>query len=144
MTELAPQRDLADGDLHGVLVEFYATIAGDPLLAPYFAEVDMAEHMPRIVAFWSTMIFRTAQYSGNAFRPHAQMPGLTADHFSRWMAVLEATVDARFAGPRAEDMKQFGHRVAYSMQIRLGIQPFAGFTVDGVPPLRSATHPNVR
>lgn len=128
--QIVPQRDLADGDLNGVLVQFYATIAEDPLLAAYFTEVDMAEHMPRIVAFWSTMLFHTARYSGNAFRPHALMPGLTAGHFARWLAVLEATIDARFAGPTAEDMKRFGHRVAFSMQLRLGISPFATFPVD--------------
>jgi len=37
----------------------------------------MSTHMPRIVAFWSTMLFHTGRYSGNAFRPHLQMPGLS-------------------------------------------------------------------
>ena len=85
------------------------------------------EHMPRIVAFWSTILFHTGRYSGNAFRPHMEMPGLTAAHFARWVATLEATVDARFAGPMAEQMKELGHRIAYSMQLRLGIEPFAPF-----------------
>lgn len=125
-----PRRDLVDSDLHDMLVTFYATIGGDPLLAPYFVEVDMAEHMPRIVAFWSTMLFHTAQYSGNAFRPHALMPGLTAGHFSRWVGILEATIDARFTGKNAEVMKQLGHRIAFSMQLRLGIPPFAVGPVD--------------
>lgn len=40
--------------------------------------VDMAAHMPRIVDFWSTVIFHTGRYSGNAFRPHLAMPRLTA------------------------------------------------------------------
>ena len=120
-------RDLRDEDLHELLVAFYETVAGDALLAPYFAVVDMREHMPRIVNFWSTLLFHTGRYSGNAFAPHLQMPGLTADHFARWVATLEATVDARFAGPVATMMKELGHRIAYSMQLRLGIAPFAPF-----------------
>jgi glycosyltransferase involved in cell wall biosynthesis len=65
-------------------------------------DLDMSTHMPRIVAFWSTMLFHTGRYSGNAFRPHLNMPGLTADHFARWVAVLERTVDERFEGEVAE------------------------------------------
>lgn len=113
--------DIRDEDLHALLVSFYATVADDELLAPYFAVVDMSAHMPRIVDFWSTLLFHTGRYTGNAFRPHLQMPGLTAEHFAHWLAVLEATVDARFAGEHAEAMKSMGHRIALSMQMRLGV-----------------------
>ena len=117
--------DLREQDLHGLLVTFYATVERDPLLAPYFAVVDMPAHIPRIADFWSTILFHTGRYSDNAFRPHLEMPGLTAEHFARWVATLETTVDARFAGPLATQMKELGHRIAYSMQLRLGIAPFA-------------------
>lgn len=120
-------RDLQDADLDELLVAFYATIADDALLAPYFAVVDMTAHMPRIVAFWSTMLFRTGRYSGSAFRPHLEMPGLTAEHFARWVATLEAVLEARFAGPNARSMMELAHRIAYSMQLRLGIVPFAAY-----------------
>jgi hemoglobin len=120
-------RDLQDADLDEVLVAFYATLADDALLAPYFAAVDMTAHMPRIVGFWSTMLFHTGRYSGSAFRPHLEMPGLTAEHFSRWVATLEAVLDARFAGPNARLMIELAHRIAYSMQLRLGISPFAAY-----------------
>lgn len=119
--------DIADEDIAPLLVEFYDTIARDEMLAPYFAQIDMAEHIPRIADFWSTLIFHTGRYSGNAFRPHLEMPGLTAAHFARWVATLEGTVDARFAGPHAEAMKALGHRIAYSMQLRLGIHPFESY-----------------
>ncbi|MGI8548495.1 MAG: hypothetical protein ACR2M1_14410 [Gemmatimonadaceae bacterium] len=59
--------------------------------------------------------------------PHLEMPGLTAEHFARWVATLEAIVDARFAGPTAHQMKELAHRIAYSMQLRLGISPFAPY-----------------
>jgi hemoglobin len=124
--------DLRDEDLHGLLVSFYATVERDPLLAPYFAVVDMPAHIPRIADFWSTMLFHTARYTGNAFRPHLEMPGLTADHFAHWLATLERTIDASYSGTAAERMKALGHRVAYSMQVRLGISPFAPFQ-PGMP-----------
>jgi hemoglobin len=119
--------ELRDEDLHDLLIAFYEVVERDPLLAPYFAAVDMAAHMPRIVDFWSTMLFHTGRYAGNAFRPHLEMPGLTGPHFARWVATLEATVNARHAGALAERMKELAHRVAYGMQLRLGIEPFAPF-----------------
>ena len=115
--------DLREEDLEPLLVTFYATVERDPLLAPYFAPVDMVEHIPRIADFWSTIMFHSGRYSGNAFRPHLEMPGLTAEHFAHWLATLEGTIDAAHAGPNAELMKALGHRVAYSMQLRLGIPP---------------------
>ena len=86
--------DLRDEDLHELLVTFYATVERDALLAPYFAPVDMQEHIPRIADFWSTMLFHSGRYSGNAFRPHLEMPGLTAEHFAHWLGTLEQVVDA--------------------------------------------------
>ena len=122
---MSDSHDLRDDDLLGLLTDFYARVERDELLAPYFAAVDMVEHMPRIADFWSTMIFHTGRYSGNAFRPHLTMPGLTAAHFARWLETLEATVDAHAAGPAAEHMKALGHRIAFNMQMRLGIAAVA-------------------
>src|SRR5688572_15191847 len=122
--------DLRDEDLHNLLTAFYIAVETDPLLAPYFTQLDMRAHMPRIVAFWSTLLFHTGTYSGNAFAPHAEMPDLTAERFAHWVATLERTVDDRFAGPYADRMKDLAHRVAYSMQVRLGITPFAPYTSD--------------
>ncbi len=115
--------DLEDNDLSHLLMSFYTALADDPLLAPYFASLDMRTHMPRIVAFWSTILFHTGRYSGNAFRPHLSMPGLTAKHFARWVATLEHTLDARFAGENVERMKDLAQRIAHSMQLRLGVMP---------------------
>jgi hemoglobin len=122
--------DLRDDDLAALLTEFYDAVGRDPLLAPYFTPLDMAAHLPRIADFWSTLLFHSRRYQGNAFRPHLHMPGLTGDHFARWLATLERTVDARHAGPVAEQMKAVGHRIAYSMQLRLGITPFEPYRAD--------------
>jgi hemoglobin len=120
---LDSSRDLCEDDLLPLLTDFYARVERDPLLAPYFANVDMTAHMPVIADFWSTMLFHTGRYRGNAFRPHLFMPGLTAEHFVHWLRTLEETIDARASGPDADRMKALGHRIAFSMQMRLGIDP---------------------
>jgi hemoglobin len=124
-------RDLRAEDLYDTLVAFYDLVETEPLLAPYFAGIDMRAHMPRIESFWATLLFHTSSYSGSAFQPHLAMPGLTGRLFERWVATLEATVDARFAGPTANQMKALAHRIAYSMQLRLGIAPFAPLRAIG-------------
>ena len=118
-----PRADLDAAALPALLTAFYGDVARDPLLAPYFATVDMAAHLPRIADFWATVLFHEGRYQGNVFRPHVAMPGLAPEHFARWLAALERAVDARHAGEGAERMKALGHRVAYSMQLRLGLPP---------------------
>jgi hemoglobin len=122
-----PLPDIRDEDLYELLTSFYDKIEKDPLLRDYFVDLDMSTHMPRIVAFWSTLLFHTGRYSGNAFLPHQRMPDLTAERFEHWVSTLESLVDERFAGPSANLMKTLAHRIAYSMQVRLGIEPFAAF-----------------
>jgi hemoglobin len=127
--------DLRDENLHEVLTAFYAQVETDPLLRQYFVGLDMTTHMPRIVAFWSTLLFHTARYSGNAFLPHLRMPGLRAEHFARWVGTLESVVNARFVGSNATFMKSLAHRIAYSMQMRLSVEPFAAFQSVGDRPV---------
>lgn len=122
--------DLRDEDLQSLLTTFYDRIERDSLLAPYFRGIDMREHIPRIADFWSTILFQTRRYSDNAFRPHLQMPGLTPEHFAHWVATLEVVVDASWAGPAAERMKDLAHRIAYSMQVRLRLEPFEPYRSD--------------
>jgi hemoglobin len=124
---MSPRADLHDENLHALMVAFYSAVAEDALLAPYFVSLDMPAHLPRIVDFWSTMLFQTGRYSGNAFRPHLDMPGLAGEHFMRWLATLETTLDASYAGPNVERMKALAQRIAYSMQLRLGIAPASGY-----------------
>ena len=128
---MSATRDLQADDLHETLLAFYALVEEEPLLAPYFEGIDMIAHMPRIVSFWATMLFHTGTYSGSAFLPHLTMPGLTGRHFERWVATLEGVLDARFIGPQTELMKTLAHRIAYSMQVRLGIAPFGELRVVG-------------
>ena len=126
------RRDLRDEDLEPFLVQFYAIATFDALIGSYFAGIDMSRHIPRIAGFWSTMLFHTGRYSGSAFQPHAKLPGLTADHFKRWVDIFESTIDTRFEGPNTQLSKALARRVAYGMQVRLGIAPsFHFFTHAG-------------
>lgn len=115
-------RDLTtEDDVASVVAAFYRDIETDPTLGPFFGGTDWAQHRPRMVAFWSSVVFQTGGYHGRPFDPHARMPGLDRPHFEAWLARWHATVDARFAGEAAERMKARAEQIAGVFQVKLGL-----------------------
>jgi hemoglobin len=98
-------------DIELLVNTFYERVRGDELLGFIFddvAHVDWTAHLPKMYAFWETMIFRSASYVGNPLAAHARLVLLTAmgrPQFDRWLALFTATVDALFAGEKAEHIK---------------------------------------
>lgn len=140
-------RDIEDGDLYALLEEFYRRLGKDELLAGYFEDLDMEAHMPRIEAFWSTALFGTARYRGNAFAPHLALEGLQPEHFRRWIETLDTIARERFDGPRVRRLTDIAHRIAYSMQLRLGLHPFGPYpsaTPDPDSPAMADDRPSDR
>lgn len=119
-------RDIqTEADITLLVATFYKAVGNDALLAPAFTEVvpvDWDTHLPRMVQFWATILFRTPGYRGDPHLKHAllhrQMP-LTRDHFTHWVALFSTTVDQLFAGERAEFAKksaaQMGRGLAHNI-----------------------------
>lgn len=108
-------------DVHQIVSAFYQDIADDPLLGSYFDDVNLSAHVPRLVEFWTSVVFQSGTYRGRPFAPHARMDGLTARHFRQWLKRFESTIDADFAGPRAKQMKQRARQIATIFQSKLGV-----------------------
>ena len=108
-------------DIQTVVHSFYSDIQADPVLGSYFADLDLPGHLPRMVSFWSSVVFQTGQYRGQPFAPHARMPGLTRDHVAHWVARFHTTVDAHFSGPHADLMKARADQIAGVFQVKLGL-----------------------
>lgn len=87
---------------------FYSGIKEDELLAPVFAlrirEGQWPVHLARMYSFWETVLFKEGSYRGNPFARHASLP-VEAVHFERWVSLFKGTIDERFAGKRAEEVK---------------------------------------
>lgn len=98
-------------DIELLVNTFYDRVRDDDLLGFIFddvAQTDWATHLPKMYAFWETMIFRSASYVGNPLAAHARLVPLTAmgrPQFDRWLALFTATVDGLFAGDKAEHIK---------------------------------------
>jgi hemoglobin len=130
----ADVRDIdSRADCERLVRAFYGRALVDPMIGWIFVDVaklDLETHVPRIAAFWETILLGAQSYSGSAFAPHAALHeqiGLRSGQFQRWLALWRETVDELFAGEVAELAKAHAVRVAAAFQRRL---PPAG---SGVP-----------
>lgn len=113
--EARPTRhDLATRtDVHDLVTIFYREIVFDELLEPIFgevAEVDWAEHIPKLIDYWCWILFGTDGYPGHVTgvhrHLHAQRP-IGPVHCDRWFALWVDSIDAGWSGPYADKAK--GH-----------------------------------
>lgn len=112
-------------DIDVVVRDFYGRAFADPLLGPIFTDIahmDLEAHMPVMLDFWETVLFRAGLYKRNALAVHVDLhakAALTAEHFGRWIDLWHATVDDHFSGEVADRAKVQAARIAWSMSRRL-------------------------
>jgi hemoglobin len=105
--------------------EFYTRVRADDCLGPIFndvAKVNWAEHLPKMYAFWDSVLFGVPGFKGNPLAVHLVLAGrtpLTSHEFDRWVSVFHATVDELFVGPMATEAKQRAVRIATMMQYHI-------------------------
>ncbi len=133
LVAVAERHDIEDrGDVEELVRAFYGRALTDPLIGWIFTDVahlDLEAHVPRITAFWETILLGAHSYGGGAFAPHAALhaqAGLREGHFERWLVLWTATVDERFIGERAELAKAHAQRVARAFLGRLAALPAPG------------------
>lgn len=72
---------------------FYRRVLSDPLLAPYFDDVDMDRQIAKQAAFLTMVLGGPNCYTGADLRSaHAQLPGLTDEHVDHVIEHLAATL----------------------------------------------------
>jgi hemoglobin len=100
-------------DVDQLVRTFYGKVLKDELLAPYFAGIDLAHHLPRMVAFWALILLDQEGYKGNVYDKHAHLK-VDNRHFDRWVELFSSTVDECFAGEKAELAKQRAKLLQYT------------------------------
>lgn len=115
-------------DVHDLIVAFYREIVFDEVLAPVFvevAEVDWAVHIPKLVDYWCRVLLNQPGYDGFILGPHREVHDrepFRPEHFERWLALWEESIDGRWAGPTAERAKSHARRMADVLARKLGEQ----------------------
>ncbi|MEO7677493.1 MAG: group III truncated hemoglobin [Verrucomicrobiota bacterium] len=126
-----------EDDIRKLVDSFYEKVKRDELLSPIFndvAKVDWNEHLPLLYTFWSALLFQTKNFKGQPFPKHAVLP-VERTHFTRWISLFVKTVDENFAGPKAEEAKNFGRSIADTFQLRMGLVDFPGLKLEPGFPL---------
>ena len=111
-------------DIELLINSFYDKVRADGVIGYIFNEVvsvDWPQHMPTMYNFWEGVILYTGNYSGNPMAVHKHLNALeplTPEHFKRWLQLFVTTVDAFFAGEKAELAKQRALSIAMSIQLK--------------------------
>lgn len=119
---MAVKPDLDSPERIRIFVEaFYAKLLRDEQLAPIFldvANIDLEKHLPLICSYWEKLLLGDSSYRRHTMNIHRAVHSkrpFTAADFERWLEFFQATVDARFAGPRADRAKQTAAYIASNM-----------------------------
>lgn len=139
-----PAAELPDltgrADIERLVNAFYGKVQRDDLLGFIFTEIaktDWATHLPKMYAFWETMIFRTGDYIGSPLAAHGRLTAFTSmgrEQFERWLALFTATVDELFAGEKAEHIKRAAEDMANVIHARINNVPDARFDPANLTP----------
>lgn len=120
MNERTDIRDRRDIEL--LIDSFYAKVREDEAIGPFFANVDWPEHLPKIYAFWESIVFGTAAYRGDPMTTHRHIHEKTPlehRHFERWLELFKETTDELFTGPNAETVRSRADSIAQLMEFKV-------------------------
>lgn len=104
-------------DVELLIDVFYQKLLKDELVSHFFVHLDLKEHLPKVVQFWSFILLDEAGYSANMMERHARLD-LNEASFDRWLKLFHETVDDFFTGEKAELAKQRSSLIAWTMKTK--------------------------
>jgi hemoglobin len=114
-----PKQTLDSPEAVRLLVNsFYDKVRVDPLIGPVFmdvAQVDWSSHLPKMYAFWESIILGNNAYDGHPFRPHVlinQSHPIKKAYFERWLQLFSATLSEQFTDETAGQVRQRATQIA--------------------------------
>ena len=117
-----------DAMIEALVRRFYERVRIDPLLGPVFDAriVAWEPHLQRMCAFWSSVMLRSGEYSGQPMPLHAPLP-VEAAHFDRWLALFSASALVT-CGPAANLFVERARMIAQSLE--LGVATWRGLMLS--------------
>ena len=101
---------------------FYERLLADDLLAAIFidvAEIELMVHLPHIKDYWCKLLLGEKRYQRHTMNIHRQLHAkrpLQSMDFQRWLNFFTTTVDANFAGQKAQRAKEVAASIAANME----------------------------
>ena len=99
-------------DIKFLVDQFYRKVIDDEVIGYFFTRViklDWNHHLPTMYQFWETILLAQAAYKGNPVIKHIELhkkEPIKPQHFDRWLALWESTIDENFNGTIAEEAKK--------------------------------------
>ncbi|MCE9520189.1 MAG: group III truncated hemoglobin [Verrucomicrobia bacterium] len=127
-------------EIEQLINAFYSRVRADDVLGFIFDDVagtDWGTHLPKMYAFWETVLFRSGGYTGSPLAAHAKLVQLTQmgrPQFDRWLMLFCGTVDDLFNGPHAEHIKNCASDMANVIQSRINHVPDPRFDPANLTP----------
>lgn len=127
-------------EIETLVNRFYERVQADDMLGFIFdqvAQTNWQTHLPKMHAFWETVLFRSGGYVGNPLAAHAKLVPLTAmgrEQFDRWLTLFRSTVDELFAGEKAGHIKRCAEDMANVIHARINQVPDARFDPANLSP----------
>lgn len=111
-------------DLHLLVDGFYKKLLSDANISYIFTDVvkiNLEEHLPILVTFWSQSLFNTGGYYNNLTQMHLDISKkeyLTPELFKIWLHHFNSTVNELFTGPNAEKIMTQALNIATVLEIK--------------------------
>ena len=127
MDDVVPIRPDITGraEIKSLVDRFYEKVREDDLLGVIFndvAKVNWEVHLPRLYAFWQTVLLNEGEFRGNALGVHFKLAAQTTmdwPRFERWLKLFRETVDELFLGEKATRIKIIANNMAQLIHSRI-------------------------
>lgn len=129
---------------------FYGKVRADETLGFIFDEVaaiDWDAHLPKMYAFWQTVLFRDGGFRGDPIGKHARLVPLTTmgrEQFDRWLKLFRETVDELFEGENAGHIKRCAEDMANVIHSKINAIPNERFDPAKLTPEQRARYATYR
>ncbi|MEL7120878.1 MAG: group III truncated hemoglobin [Bacteroidota bacterium] len=118
--------DLQNRDEIKVLVHsFYEKLLEDRMLKHFFlevAQISLSEHLPIIVDFWESVLFKVGKYNRNTMQVHLDLhmeERINKAQIEQWLKLFNETVDEFYEGPNADKAKNSAKSIAIIIKMKI-------------------------
>ncbi len=108
-------------DVERLVTFFYARAMQDEHIGLFFTEavpLNLEEHLPKIVKFWTSILLDTNDYKDNPMLKHvalSQKMNINKSHMSRWLSLWKGSIDKLYNGPKADLAKSRAEQIGILM-----------------------------
>lgn len=118
--------DITEANIIEMVDSFYVKVRQDAKLGPIFnpmLEGRWEQHMPKMYAFWSSVLLASGQYRGNPVRKHYLVQNLKPEDFDTWLELFKTNLHEIYTPKTAENIYRAACRIGQVMQYKLFIAP---------------------